>query len=93
MFTITAGKGFQITFDNGVILSVQFGPGNYCENKDLDFDIPKKERFYRSKNAEIAIILPNGEFYQFEESEDQVQGWQNVEDFCKWLDLAKNMKF
>ena len=29
MFKITDGKGFHITFKNGVTVSVQFGYGNY----------------------------------------------------------------
>ena len=33
-FFITGGKGFHITFDNGYTVSVQFGPGNYCDNYD-----------------------------------------------------------
>jgi hypothetical protein len=32
MMKITAGKGFQITFANGYTVSVQWGPGNYCDN-------------------------------------------------------------
>lgn len=30
--SITEGKGFQITFPNGVMVSVQFGAGNYSSN-------------------------------------------------------------
>lgn len=26
------GKGFKMTFKNGITISVQFGIGNYCEN-------------------------------------------------------------
>lgn len=32
MFKITGGKGFHITFENGYTISVQFGPGNYCDH-------------------------------------------------------------
>jgi len=31
-FRITDNKGFHITFENGYTVSVQFGPGNYCDN-------------------------------------------------------------
>ena len=34
MFKITGTKGFHITFENGYTVSVQFGPGNYCDNYD-----------------------------------------------------------
>ncbi len=33
-FYITGGKGFHISFPNGYTMSVQFGPGDYCENSD-----------------------------------------------------------
>jgi len=34
MFKITSNHGFHITFENGYTVSVQFGPGNYCDNYD-----------------------------------------------------------
>ena len=34
MFRITGGKGFHITFANDYTVSVQFGPGNYCDHYD-----------------------------------------------------------
>ena len=34
MFNITQGKGFFIEFENGYGISVQFGWGNYCANKE-----------------------------------------------------------
>lgn len=34
MFRITGKKGFHITFENGYTVSVQFGPGNYCDHDD-----------------------------------------------------------
>ena len=32
MFEVTTGKGFHVTFENGWTVSVQFGPGNFCDN-------------------------------------------------------------
>lgn len=34
MFKITGNRGFHIMFPNGIILSTQFGYGNYCDNYD-----------------------------------------------------------
>ena len=31
MLVSTLNKGFQLTFENGLTISVQFGSGNYCE--------------------------------------------------------------
>ena len=33
MLKITGAKGFQMTFENGWTVSVQFGYGNYCANR------------------------------------------------------------
>lgn len=52
-FKITGNKGFHITFPNGWTVSVQFGPGNYCENNDADFKLPKASDSWRSKDAEV----------------------------------------
>jgi hypothetical protein len=91
MFYICEGKGFQMTFENGVTLSVQFGPANYCENYGVnDFQAPRKTDRWKSKDAEVAILLPDGEFYQIQEH-DQVTGRQTVEDVCKWIELARNL--
>ena len=60
-FAITDGKGFQITFDNGILVSVQFGSTNYCENyykhflKERRYGNEREERFWYSKDAEIAV--------------------------------------
>lgn len=61
MFLSTRRKGFQMTFKNGLTVSVQWGAGNYCENHcpvDMDFSFSKDAK---SEDAEIAIIY-KGEF-------------------------------
>jgi len=50
-FAINGNKGFQITFANGVTVSVQFGYGNYCANKIPDKLITSQECI----NAEVAV--------------------------------------
>jgi len=47
MFSITQGKGFEITFANGYTVSVQFGRGNLCDNRYGNHGD-------RSVNAEVA---------------------------------------
>ena len=58
-------KGFNIAFDNGLELSIQFGLGNYCENKKEVKKEPYDDRLFqnddddiivKSKTAEIAIF-------------------------------------
>ena len=75
MFRITDGKGFQITFENGWTVSVQFGFGNYCANRDNKsasmlfgmYDGPVE-----SLTAEIAAWDKNGVWYDF--GNDTVMG-------------------
>jgi hypothetical protein len=35
MLKSTKNKGFSLTFENGITISVQFGSSNYCERKNL----------------------------------------------------------
>ena len=52
--TITFGKGFHLTFDNGYTLSVQIGTYNYCDNED-------REQVETSSTFEGAIFDKMGE--------------------------------
>lgn len=66
MFTATMNKGFQMKFDNNLVLSVQWGPSNYCEARAYDkgFWYPLehgKEETWKSKDAEIAIWYGDGQ--------------------------------
>lgn len=68
-FRITGRKGFQITFENGNTISVQFGPGNYCEHYDaniMDF-LKENNEIHKSKDAEVAAWNREGTWYNFRE--------------------------
>ena len=76
-FVSTFNKGFNMVFENGISISVQWGVGNYCDRKDSgEFDESMKGEFWEATSAEIMIrdtnaspgdiILGNG---------DQVAGW------------------
>jgi len=38
-FRIVGGKGFALDLPNGVTVSVQWGPGNYCDSDVKDADV------------------------------------------------------
>lgn len=63
-FRITGGKGFHITFENGWTVSVQWGPGNYCDNHYSDFhniiDASVKAGAEGSTTAECAVWKSGG---------------------------------
>jgi hypothetical protein len=72
--------GFQITFENGWTVSVQFGPYNYCERHD---DIPDANGVYEvrpSANAEVAVLDPKGKFAPPKWWGDDVLGYQTPTD-------------
>lgn len=56
-FSVSGNKGFQLTFENGYTISVQWGPMNYCEKRDYSphaYDMPMKALVWQSKDAEVA---------------------------------------
>ena len=69
-FHITGGKGFQVRFENGCGISVQFGQGNYCQHYGKLGSLMKFEENERkcgeegSDTAEIAVAYdgPEGGF-------------------------------
>lgn len=92
MITVNNNKGFKLTFDNGLSISVQIGNGNYCDNKDSNIN-EMEQRRTESKNAEIAIWDENNKWFTF--YGDQVEGWVNANDIGIWIDKvrrAKNIK-
>lgn len=50
--------GFQVTFPNGITVSVQFGAGNYCANYNEHMDTRQKPN--TCKDAEIALFDKTG---------------------------------
>jgi hypothetical protein len=44
MFKITEGKGFHIQFENGWVVSVQWGAGNYGQNYSRSCPNPPESR-------------------------------------------------
>lgn len=89
MFKTCQNKGFQITFENGWTVSVQFGPGNYCEgypHNILKYDEPQKNEFWNSPNAEIAAWDRDKQWYNFP-NQDQVQGYQTPKQVAEFIAL------
>jgi len=94
MFAITKNKGFHITFENGINVSVQFGGGNYCDN--YDWKIAKHTCIIAppSSNAEVMIWrYENGKMddkvglnlLPFSLSDNSVKGWCTPEELVEIL--------
>ena len=91
MFTNTP-MGFHMEFPNGWIISVQWGPGNYCETRRKDEDgwiSPFDGRYHEftSTTAEIAVMhKDHSRMYPLTESDD-VKGWlpaTEVAGYIQW---------
>ena len=92
MFTSTYNRGFHLTFENGITISVQFGTGNYCERRDFHstMDVDLKNTTTKSKDAEIAIWDAASQF-KFES--DTVKGWCSTDEVAEWIHKAANATF
>lgn len=88
MFRITDNKGFQIKFDNGYTVSVQFGPGNYGSNYNLSM-LENMGKPMTALSAETALLDPDGNFVQY--MDDDVQGHRTAEDVLELLNYASTL--
>jgi hypothetical protein len=58
----THSTGFRITFENEYTISVVFGRGNYCQNKNATVLDYTNNDIIESDDAEVAFFDPSGEF-------------------------------
>jgi hypothetical protein len=79
MFRIVDAKGYQMRFTNGYTVSVQWGPGNYCDRRNEAYDTQYTEPMWTSNTAEVAVIAPDGTFLKFF-SDDEVRGYVQADD-------------
>lgn len=95
--------GFMMSFKNGLTVSVQWGKGNYCENRHHSDDVMRDEMgFVHSNTAEAAVWKtddPKQEFIDANkfapngvESMDNVIGYLNPEDVIEFLKNVKDYK-
>jgi hypothetical protein len=67
-FKITRGQGFHIVFENGYTVSVQFGYGHYCANRDNRFE---SAEIHSSPDAEVAIWKGDGGWYHMDDEQGE----------------------
>lgn len=84
MLRITARKGFQMTFENGWTVSVQFGGGNYCANRNAPIPSVKDEE---SSNAEVAAWDAEGRWHNF--GGDAVEGYLSADAVAKFINRIR----
>jgi hypothetical protein len=90
----TSGKGFHLTFENGLTISVQWGWCNYCSNKTLSKGLKDElttliqNRTFDAISAEIAVWDAEGTWMNFEH--DQVKGWVSADEVADYITKVKN---
>lgn len=83
MLSISQHKGFQLKFDNGWTVSVQFGPGNYCERNSTEYNAPKLTDKWDSATAEVAAWNADGVWFDF--GCDKVQGHLTADEVAAFI--------
>lgn len=91
-FATTLNKGFQMTFENGITISVQFGSMNYCERRDSKFPIQGELKMatVSSGTAEIAIWDSSSNDFNF--GNDTVVGWVTPDEVADWIYISSTAK-
>lgn len=79
--------GFRVTFNNGFVVSVQWGFGNYCENR-------RNMEGTTSKDAEVAVLDPAGGFVPLMDQGyvDDIAGWVSPEECANLMNIVSNLK-
>lgn len=92
-FRITRKKGFHVTFENDYTVSVQFGPGNYCNNYDAEIGGDEERCGEQgSHDAEVAVIDPSGNLIRLRGWTDTVRGRQTPKDVLRIMKWAERQK-
>ena len=97
MFRTFSQKGFQVSFDNGLTVSVMFGAGNYCEhhfNEEVEPGFGATVKVWSEHNsvsAEIAVVDSNGTFVtEFPGCSEghQCKGWITPDEMLAVMNWA-----
>ncbi len=92
-FAIASG-GFQMTFDNGLTISVMFRGGSYCEHKmerpTIAMANLEMDGIHSSEDAEIAIWDEAGTWLDF--GGDTVQGYVTTNEVASWISKITSCK-
>ena len=78
-------RGFQYTLENGYRLSVMFGYGNYCDNRDNQ---ELGVRVISSPNFEVAVFTPDDKFITLIDEPEDEEGIRRVEQVIGWVPAA-----
>jgi hypothetical protein len=84
-----SNSGFHIEFDNGLTISVQFGHGAYCDNRNSSVDDVTGDYDF-CRNAEIAVFDSKGKFVPISEH-DNVAGHVDINHVLDFIVVVRNL--
>ena len=96
-FSITRGRGFQMRLPNGYVVSIQFGPENYCENRCFSV---MSEEWVKEQGGKVQCMTAETAVFNSVDGEwaippwdtsDSVQGRQSPEDVLKLINWAASL--
>ena len=101
---ICDNKGFHLDLPNGVTVSVQFGPGNYCDHdcRDAEFGAPRaamnSDENWGSNTAECAAYVTGSNLSWvgvpgFTASDGDDDGVEFYDDVVGYLDVQGVLDF
>ena len=98
---ICDNKGFHMDLPNGVTVSVQLGPGNYCDNNHAAWDAAKKamdsDENWGSDTAECAAYVTGSNLAWVavpgytDAGGDDVCGYMNVSQVLDFINRASQI--
>ena len=100
---ICDNKGFHMDLPNGVTVSVQLGPGNYCDSdvRNADWDAPKEaigtDEHWGSNTAECAAYVTGSNLAWIavpgytDVGGDDVAGYLNVSQVLDFINEASQL--
>ena len=102
-FRIVGGKGFALDLPNGVTVSVQWGPGNYCDSDVSNADVfaPAAAAVggdaWGSNTAECAAFITDSDLAWiavpgYTGDGDDVCGHMNVSQVVDFINKAGNVE-
>jgi len=84
-FKTIFNRGFHMTFDNGLTISVQWGHFNYCERKkEVYITDELRHPIVESKDAEIAIWDKSKDSW-LNFGSDTVKGYCTSNEVADWI--------
>ena len=86
MFISTQNQGFRMKFENNFSISVQWGSGNYCSNRDKKRN-EMDNRFTESNSAEVAIFFNN---IMLPVTHNEVIGWVTTDDVARIIAMVSS---